>query len=340
MKQNTKRYAFKKLEREIIEPGICVECGACVSSCPVNVLEGDTSSGKYVPTLTGKCVSCGICYAMCPRTFTLWREIAGDFRSIWKVKSLGSHRRQDGGAVTAILSYLLDSDMVDGAVVACQRSDTKWMPEARIITDSAKLDECAGTIYGHAPVVGAMMDALKKGLPALAVVGTSCDIDAITKMQTHPGGFLNVDTRASVIKIGLFCMESFDYGRLKTWLMSNGIDIAKVTKFAISGGEFRATTSEGEKAWPVAELDSAVASSCPYCHDLTSVNADISCGNIGSEEGFTTVIVRSIQGEQIMQELIAKELVEAELLDEKSLQTIQNVARSKRYGYYKLKRKE
>lgn len=340
LKANTKRYAFKKLEREIIEPGICVECGSCVASCPVGVLEADTSSGKYVPTLTGKCVSCGICYAMCPRTFTLWREIVGDFRSIWRVKSLGEHHRQDGGAVTAILSYVLDTHLVDGAVVACQKAGMSWKPEARLITDPSALNECAGTIYGHAPIVGKMIEAFKEGLNSLAVVGTSCDIDAINKMQTHPAGFFNIDTRLSVLKIGLFCMESFDYGKLKAWLKDHQVNIDEVTRFAISGGEFKITTGSDEMTWPVGELDPAVASSCPYCHDLTSVNADISCGNIGSDEGYTTVIVRSVRGEQILEELAAKELVEAEMLETKELERIQNIARSKRYGYYKLKRTE
>jgi coenzyme F420 hydrogenase subunit beta len=340
LKANTKRYAFKKLQREIIDPGICVECGACVSSCPVSVLEGDTSSGKYIPTLVGKCVSCGICYEMCPRTFTRWQEIAGEFRSIWKVKSLQDHYRQDGGAVTAILSYLLDANLVDGAVVACQDKKTTWLPKAQLVREKSQLKECAGTIYGHAPVVGAMMDAFKAGLHTLAVVGTSCDIDAINKMQTHPAGFFNVDTKSSVIKIGLFCMESFDYGKLKDWLKANDVEMEDIKRFAIAGGQFTVLTSDGERNWPVAELDPAVASSCPYCHDLTSVNADLSCGNIGSDEGHTTVIVRSIRGEQILQELIANELVEAELLETKELGRILNIARSKRHGFYKLESKK
>ncbi|RLI53959.1 MAG: hypothetical protein DRO87_10860 [Candidatus Thorarchaeota archaeon] len=337
LKENTKRYAFKKLQRDIINKGICVECGSCVASCPVDALTGDTSSGKYVPTLTGECDACGICYAMCPRTFSLWRDVAGEFRSVWRVRSLGEHKRQDGGAVTAILTHLLNTGTVDGAIVAGQDPNDTWRPVAKLVSDSSELDKHAGTIYGHAPVVGAMMNAYKEGHHSLAVVGTACDIDAINKLEEHPAGFFSLDSHSSVFKIGLFCMESFEYDKLKDWLKEKGISMKDITRFAISGGEFRVVTGEGETGWPVAELNPAVSSSCPYCQDLTAVNADISCGNIGSDEGYTTVIVRTTKAEQILQEIMAKGLVEAEMLDAKALRKIQNVARSKRYSIYRLK---
>lgn len=337
LKENTKRYAFRKLKKDIIDPEVCVECGSCVDSCPVDALTGDTSSGKYVPTLTGKCTACGICYAMCPRTFSLWNDIAGDFRSIWKAKATGEHQGQDGGVVTALLSYMLRNEIIDAAVVAYRGKATSWMPEARVVTDTDELAECAGTIYTHAPVVGKMMEAFKGGSYSVGVVGTSCDIDALEKMKRHPAGYFTVDKRRSVFSIGLFCMESFEYPKLKAWLRDHDVNIEDVTRFAIASGEFRITLSSGEKTWPIAELNSAAATSCAYCHDLTSVNADISCGNIGSDEGYTTVIVRTIRAEQILQEAVAEGQIEAKLVDEKSLATIQNVARSKRYRYYGLK---
>ena len=337
LKQNTKRYAFKKLDKDIIQPGVCVECGSCVESCPVDALTGDLTSGKYVPTLTGKCISCGICYAMCPRTFPLWDDVAGSFRSVWKACSTGEHGRQDGGVVTALLGYMLDADLIDAAIVACRGNSTQWMPEASIVKSSGNLGKCAGTIYTHAPVIGKMMESFSGGAQALAVVGTSCDIDAIERMKRHPAGYLSVDARRSVFSIGLFCMESFEYPKLKAWLEAQDIDIEDVTRFEISGGKFRVKSPSVEKEWPVADLDAAAATSCAYCHDLTSVNADLSCGNIGSEEGYTTVIVRTVRGEQVLQEAMAKGLIEGELVDPKSLTAIQNVARSKRYRFYGMK---
>ncbi|MFW9794788.1 MAG: Coenzyme F420 hydrogenase/dehydrogenase, beta subunit C-terminal domain [Candidatus Thorarchaeota archaeon] len=335
LKENVKRYAFKKLEREIIQTGACVECGSCVAGCPVDVLTGEYVEAKYTPTLTGKCTACGICYAMCPRTYFVEDENVGNYLSVWKVRSLGDHPRQDGGGVTAILGHMLESGAIEGAVVVGQ-SDEPWKPIAKLVKDKKDMLSSGGTIYTHAAIVQEMLGGFKEGLSSLAVVGTACNIAAVTKMQDHPAGLFNVDKKASVFKVSLFCMESFDYEKLKGFLKKEGVDIAKVDRFAISKGQFMVTVGDDEKSWPVADLNAIAASSCSYCRDLTGVNSDISCGNIGSDEGWTTVIVRSKRGEKVFKEVIKAGLVEAEEIDDKAFAAVVNTARSKRNKLYKL----
>ncbi|MFW9891261.1 MAG: Coenzyme F420 hydrogenase/dehydrogenase, beta subunit C-terminal domain [Candidatus Thorarchaeota archaeon] len=335
LKENVKRYAFKKLEREIIKTGACVECGSCVEGCPVDALTGEYVEGKYTPTLTGKCSACGICYAMCPRTFFIEDVNVGEYLSLWKVRSLGDHRRQDGGAVTAILSHMLNSGAIEGAVVV-GHSDKPWMPKAKLVKDKEQILQSGGTMYTHAAIVQEMLRGFKEGLSSLAVVGTACNIEAVNKMQTHPAGLFQVDRTAKIFKISLFCMESFDYEKLKEFLMIEGIDIEKVDRFAISKGQFNVTVGDDEKSWPVADLNAIAASSCSYCHDLTGMNSDISCGNIGTDEGFTTVIVRTKEGEKVFKEVVKANLVEAEEIDESAFAAVVNTARSKRSKLYKL----
>jgi coenzyme F420 hydrogenase subunit beta len=337
LKENTKRLAFKRLERDIITTGVCTECGACVSNCPINVLEGVRDTGKYIPTLVGKCVACGICYVICPRTIVLWSDLVGEFRSVWKVRSLiEGAKKQDGGAATSFIAHALNEGIVDGAIVVDHDSKKPWLPVPKLLKDGDKVSKHGGTFYTHAPVVQKMMDGFREGLSSIAVTGTSCNLDAVSNMQTYPAGFFRMDFDASVLKIGLFCMESFDYEGLVGFLKDNGIAIKDVQRVAIAGGKFTATTKDGDTEWPIAELNHIAAKSCSYCHDLTSKNADISCGNIGSDDGWTTVLVRTARGEHIFQETLAAGLIEAELLDEKSLRTVQNVARSKAMKYLKL----
>ncbi|MBN2228636.1 MAG: Coenzyme F420 hydrogenase/dehydrogenase, beta subunit C-terminal domain, partial [Candidatus Thorarchaeota archaeon] len=283
LKENTKRYAFKKLEREVIGTGACVECGTCVSNCPVDAITVTRVDGKYIPELTGKCISCGICYAMCPRSLSLPKDLIGEYISIHKARSLIQHvRRQDGGVVTAILTALIRAKEIDAAIVA-MHSNEAWLPDSVIATTEDQILESGGTFYTHAPIVEGMMRAFDEGYSKLAVVGTSCNINAISRLQTHPAGFLYLSQDANVLKIGLFCMESFNHEGLKRFLLENGIDISAVTRMAIAGGKFMVTTSNIERHWPVADLNSIASRSCSYCHDLTSTSADISCGNIGSE---------------------------------------------------------
>lgn len=336
LKEKTKRYAFKKLERDIIQTGACIECGSCVAGCPVDAITGNRINGTYTPELTGKCTSCGICYAMCPRTHVLDEDLIGDVKSAWKVRSLGEQKGQNGSAVTALLSYLIRDKIVDAAVVASQTEDEPWLPEARLITTIEGIEESSGTIYTHAQVIEKMLEGFSEGLSKLAVVGTPCNIESINRMEKHPAGLLKLDTDAKVFKISLFCTESYNYEKLKEFLLHDEVKIEDVKKFEIASGELTVTLESDEKKWPIAELDSASATSCSFCQDLTGLGADISCGNVGSENDWTTVLVRSEEGEKILRGAIKANLVEAMLLEEADLRSVKNSSRFKKSKYYKL----
>jgi coenzyme F420 hydrogenase subunit beta len=336
LKEKTKRFAFKKLEREVIKTGACVECGACVAGCPVNAISGERAEGKYIPTLTGECTSCGICYAMCPRTFVLQEDLIGGVRAIWKARSTKEHRRQDGGAATAILQYMFAKKMIEGAVVACQSPQTPWLPIAKLVTNTEALEKCGGTIYSHAQVIEELLQGFKNNLTSLAVVGTACNIEAVHRMEEHPAGFLRIDKQAKTFKINLFCMESFNYKDIVSFLEKAGINITDVMRFAIAGGKFTVTVGTDEHSWPVGELDSAASSSCTYCQDFTGKYSDLSCGNIGSDEGWTTVLVRTDRGAKIIEGALDDGFIEGELLEADALLSVMNSARFKMNKYYQL----
>ena len=336
LKEKTKRYAFKKLDRDIIQTGACIECGSCIAGCPVDAITGNRINGTYTPELTGKCTACGICYAMCPRTHMLDEDLIGDVKSAWKVRSLGNQTGQNGSAVTALLTHLINDRIVDAAVVACQTEEIPWLPEARLVTTIEGIEESSGTIYTHAQVIEKMLEGFIEGLSNLAVVGTPCNIESVNRMEKHPAGLLKLDTKAKVFKISLFCTESYNYEKLKEFLLRNEVKIEDVKKFEIASGEFSVTLENDEKKWPVADLDSASATSCAYCQDLTGIGADISCGNIGSENDWTTILVRSEEGEKVLNGSIKAHLVEALPLEEADLQSIKNSSRFKKSRYYKL----
>jgi len=336
LKEKTKVFAFKKLEREVITTGACVECGSCVEGCPVNAISGNRIENKYVPTLTGDCISCGICYAMCPRAFSVHDELIGNVKSAWRVRSLGERKKQDGGAVNAFLEYMLEHKMIEAAIVASQTRDAPWLPVARRVTNKDQLNDCGGTIYTHAPVVSELIKGFKDGLSKQAIVGTACNIDAIDRMESHVAGFFSVNTDATVFKISLFCMESFNHADLTKFLKNEGIKIEDVKRFAIAGGQFTINLENEEKSWPVKDLDSAAATSCAYCQDLTGMHSDISCGNIGSDGGWTTVLIRTAIGEKVLQGALKAGIIEAEELEPKSVRAVANSARFKKNKFYKL----
>jgi coenzyme F420 hydrogenase subunit beta len=339
LKEKTKRFAFKKLEKEVIKTGACVECGACVAACPVGAITGEHIEDKYVPKLTGECTSCGICYAMCPRSYVLEEQLIGEFKSVWKIRTHGSHNHQDGGAVTSILGYMLDKKMIDGAVVACRSLEKPWMPLAKTVTSKNDLYASGGTIYSHAQVVEELIQGFKKNFTSLAIVGTACNVDAVHRMKEHPAGFLSIDQKLSVFKISLFCTESFNYRNLVSFLEKAGIDIKNVTRFAIASGQFKVSVGSDEHTWPVAELDTAASSSCAFCQDFTGKFSDLSCGNVGSDEGWTTVIARTDKGVKVIKDALKEGAIEGELLESDAVLSVMNSARFKMNKYYGLRTK-
>lgn len=338
LKENTKRYAFKKLEREVIQSGVCTECGACVSNCPVDALSANYSSGIYVPELTGKCTACGICYANCPRTYFYREHLLGNVRSAWRARATGAAEGcQDGGAVTALLTSMLESGRIEGAVVVQKSEEKPWMPVVKLARNAEEVASSAGSIYTHAPIVEGVIEAMKAGLKKIAVVGTSCNIDAVHNMATLPSGIIGYLPKAEAITLGLFCTKSYEYPGLVEFLKNEGIDIKNVSRFAIAGGKLTADHKDGSSEWPVKDLEHISSSSCDYCHDMNCRNSDISCGNVGSEEGWTTLLLLTERGEKVFKQAVKDGSIEAEPIDEKDFRAVDNLARFKASRWYQMK---
>ncbi len=326
-----RRNAFKKLEREIISTGVCTECGACVEICPVDALTGSWTDERYVPKLTGKCIACGMCYAVCPRTFVFPERLVGNYIEAWKARSLIHEEGQNGGVVSSLLKYALTTREVERVVCGSSMTDIPWKPRA-VCTANPKAIP-TGTVYSHAPVIGCVIRELRTGVSKIAVTGTSCAIDSLSNLER---GVSDFDTQDGfhIIKLGLFCMESFSHSGLKWFLQNEGIEISSVVKMEISKGKFRVLLADEQKEWPVAKLDSVAATSCEFCRDLTCVNADISFGNIGSDDSLTTVLVRTSAGKKLFDAAVQGKAIKAEPLNEKECLTIERIAKLKAMRCY------
>ena len=90
--KDKERISFGKLKREIIDPGICTLCGACVASCEVLTIREEK------PALQGKCTACGVCYKQCPRTITTESSLIGNVLDVFTARTmLPGIKGQDGG---------------------------------------------------------------------------------------------------------------------------------------------------------------------------------------------------------------------------------------------------
>ena len=304
---------FGNLVTQVIRPNLCSFCGACMAVCPVNVL---WPAGEQ-PSLVGACAVCEICYYQCPNvefsrddveTFLFNRtrrpdEPIGITNAILvgrATKPEIQSQAQDGGVVTALLAYALESKMIDAAVVAGR--DSKWIAKPSVATKYEDLVKNAGTKYTPSPTLLGVRSAVDEYAKArVGLVGTPCQIRAVRKIQTSPLGDLRL-AKAITLSIGLFCMESYAYSQLvEAYIASKGIDPSTITRMEIKKGSFIAWSGENELLHvPLKEVDAFVRTSCKQCDDFTSEYADISVGGIGCPEGYSTIVARTSKGLELL----------------------------------------
>ncbi len=310
----------------VFEAGVCCQCGWCSSICPVNAIEVTADALEIDNDI---CVKCGLCFSVCPRSFSIdqayksikkldkslsWSDKIGAYVNTYTAtttKDEIKEVRQDGGIVTSLLEYMLTNKLVD-AIVAVQHSEDLWSPEPVIIDNVKNLYKTGGTKYANSPTL-TIIDKTKK-YDNIAVVGVPCMMKAIEKGTLFPNGlpfFKNIK-----FKIGLFCMESFPYDNIiKLAKEQFDKDINELTKMNIGGGKFIIKVKSGEELnIPLKDVQSYARHNCHFCEDLTSDYADISVGSIGSQDGWSSVITRSKDADELYNNAIKAGIIESKSL--------------------------
>ncbi|MEM2127017.1 MAG: Coenzyme F420 hydrogenase/dehydrogenase, beta subunit C-terminal domain [Candidatus Bathyarchaeia archaeon] len=346
IKMSMRPKVFGQLLAEVINKGLCVGCGGCEAVCPVNSISITEGS----PRLTGICIACGICYSCCPRTpydeAELERLVFGRSRSeneafigIFKGCYAGRsrdqevlRRSQDGGVVSSLLIQFLRGGG-DCAVVAGLEEGRTWAPRPMVVLNEKEVLKGAGTKYTPSPTLVGVDSAVSEyRRKRIAVVGTPCQIRALRKIEK--GIYTDKRIAESVaIKIGLFCMETFDYKSLMEFLEKKGVNPKEVTKFAIRRGKF-AAIRDGNTVFEIglSRVKELVRPCCEACEDFTAEFSDISIGNVGSPDGWSTVIVRTDLGEQLLRDAERAGLLELKPLgeDESGLGAVLKLSMSKK----------
>ncbi|NHJ25874.1 MAG: 4Fe-4S dicluster domain-containing protein [Candidatus Lokiarchaeota archaeon] len=336
-----KKDSFGMLMKEIIRTGICTECGTCAAVCPV--LEWDDLLGQ--PKLIGKCTGCGICYNQCPRTITDPVQLMGEFKTGYVSNTnipevIGG---QDGGTVTSLLCYLFDEHLIDAAIVTMKDPKKPWHPVAQIITNKDDAIKSSGSIYSHSQTVEALMEAIRQDYRSIAFVGTPCNIDAVEKMMSSPAGMLKYFMRAHILKIGLFCMDSFAPEALYPFFEKDGVDLSKVKKMDINKGKFHIYYDpQGEpiKSYTIKQLDKFKSSSCNFCTDLTAENADVAVGSVGSGPSKNTVFARTGLGAEIVEDAAKKGYLTIEPFNAINLNSVLFLAKLKKVSQYNIQKRK
>jgi coenzyme F420 hydrogenase subunit beta len=366
--------SFHDMMNDVVAYGSCCECGTCVLVCPHNVIEYIDSKPKQTAKSdapfdycgVSQKMGCDVCAQVCPRLTprefqieeqvfaeqrgVIYRGGFGRYQQIYVARATDPRIRavgQDGGVVTAMLMFGLETGRFDGACVSAPDPQQACNPRPSCETTVEGVLAAAGSWYTYCPNDLALEDAQKKGCKKVAFVGVPCQITPLRKAAGCDASFLDngrkkpahVDRQRKslqdpvggiALQIGLLCSEVFDFEGLMLKKIQNemGIPLDEIRKFNVKG-EVLIYKKDGTLVrLGLKEAQEHARHECDHCGDFSAELADVSCGGVGAMD-WTITITRTDRGRAFMDAMIDAGLLEVRPIEEfeNSLKTLLRLAR-------------
>lgn len=326
------RKHWKNLYAEIVATEICCGCAACVVACPHHVIEMENFDPVMQDLTLGhdNCQhgekNCSLCAMACLRLdadydaieqilFGRRRKHPSEPWGMTREMMLGrtispeiGTRGQDGGVVTALVSWMLSTGEVDGATCARPRVDKPWLDEPFIATTPEELLSAAGSRYTYCSTPLALKLAAERKLKKVAAIGVSCESTAIREMATE-----GIKRWSRMVKFvaGLMCNETFQYEPFIYEIVQGryGIDLSKITKINVKGDVYVTLTDGSDVKIPLRECQEYANEWCHHCPDFAAEHADISFGGIGLK-GWTMCLIRTEYGQDVWRRAVEAGVLE------------------------------
>ena len=347
------RKHWKHLYSEIVATEICCGCSACIVACPHKVLElrdfdpqqmdGNSPFDNCVHGEDGCSLCAMACLRLNPALDVIEAGVHGRRRA--QDQPEGTHRSktlaratdrrilgrgQDGGVVTALLAWALDTGELDGAVVAAPSENVPWLDEPKLVRSSKELIAAAGSRYTYCATPLGLKKAAEAKCKNVALVGVSCESTAVRQMAAEK---IKRPVRPVKLVIGLLCCETFDYDAFMIGKVQHelGVDLKDVVKVNVKGKVIVTLASGEDINIPLKEARPYANEWCHHCPDFAAEHADLSCGGLGME-GWTMILVRSATGEDFLDRAAAAGVIELRAADEEpnALAVMDRLARKQR----------
>jgi dihydroorotate dehydrogenase electron transfer subunit len=341
---------WQELESEIIRTGKCVYCGACGAFC-ANI-KFDIS--KEIPIEDGSCKDAntcrdefGLCYNLCPKTGTdqipvslldKWvfgkelERILGHYINIFSVRltdTAKEHLPIEAGPITALLFTAMEANLIDCAIITDK--DENFVSHPIMAKNQKDIFKGVGYKPSQGPTLSLIGEAINKEYTNTAIVGTPCQIQALRKLQNHPIFDYEAYDLIS-LAIGTFCFGTYYNQLLTECFKEYDINTNEIKKIDSDKSKFKLKvyTNSGIKDIPLNYIyEKSIRNACFSCSDYTSEFADISVGNIGSEDGWKTLIVRTERGKEIIDLCCEEGFLETKNLSKDNEDLVLEITRSK-----------
>jgi coenzyme F420 hydrogenase subunit beta len=370
--------------RSVIEQRLCHGCGTCASACPTKAIEMvETAAGFLTPQVGDACNGCGLCGKACPGAH-LPAELLGELkegdRRLTAVSSSGvdsvplgasplfqrdpfrgpvigaylaraADRQllldgQSGGAVTALVAYLLSAGRCDGAVVTGPL-DAAARPKPIVATTLEELLAAQGSKYCPVALNTALCSDAYQRLERPVIVGLACHVHGIRCLERLRGGkgdsphlcaapsgpFRQMGTvpLSRPLVFGLICAGTYSFRMAEHLRRAAG-----VAEGDFLGLRYRDKAAYG---WPgdvsvdgrsrgavrvpqrVRHLAKAAfrPPRCYLCFDQMNVLSDITFGDPWGirwdAEGWTVVLTRTPAGQAALDDAVAAGAIKVEPVD-------------------------
>jgi coenzyme F420 hydrogenase subunit beta len=344
MPTTAEKTQWRDLYHEVVTSGLCTGCSACIVACPFHVLGyEDHKPVQLQEDGADACAhgdkGCSLCTLACPR-FRDWEaeidqtlfgnirkpeELIGHYREIYLARATAPEtlmHGQDGGVVSALLIWGLETGQIDGAATSVLSDERQWDCEPSVVTDRDGVLAAAGSRYTYSANPLALLKAAEMGLSKVALVGMGCQASATGSMEARR---VNKWRKKIAWTFGLLCSKSFSYDGLMVEIAQNelGIDLDHLVRVNIKGKLLFYTDAGDEITYSLKQSHRFTRPGCLHCPDFAAEHADISFGGLGQGAGWSLSIVRTERGQELFDRAVAEGVIEAKLAAEEDPKAVE-----------------
>ncbi|MCF8473983.1 MAG: Coenzyme F420 hydrogenase/dehydrogenase, beta subunit C-terminal domain [Emcibacter sp.] len=312
--------AVDLLMEEVVKPGKCIGCAACVTICPVDVF--DYKNENPINARPDACVQCVLCAEVCPVLRPADKDLPAllDYQEPIKDEGYGPYAYgiysrstdseilkhcQDGGMVSSLILHGMETGTIEGAILGDVMEDNRQIGRHKLALTREDVLNCAASRYTYSPNTLAFQEAIEQKVGPVAMVGVPCQVDGLRLQQ-------NSSIRQEMSKwyknnvslvFGLFCSESFTHESITKLGEILEIDPKTIKNINIKGKVIIRLDNGETREVSLKKYRDFARPACLYCLDYGAESADIGAGGIGLD-GWTYTLIRTKRGHKAFQEAV------------------------------------